>query len=236
MKKLLLGGVAVAAITLAVDGPAKAAPPAPMYNWTGCYIGGNVGDAWAHKDFSTDLNGPFLGHGPQSMSHLAGGAQAGCDYQYGMWVFGAQGMFDWTNMHGSGPFFGGKGGAVGYTTHVPWFATAAGRAGYLAQPNVLLFVKGGAAFVRDEYVFMNPTPFESAKVTRTGSLIGGGVEWMFTPYWSVSIEYDYMSFGNKVVVFQNLFGGPPGGEHISQNMQAVLVSLNYRFGTWGGRP
>jgi outer membrane immunogenic protein len=229
MKKLLLSSVAIAAITLAVDGPAKAAPA--TYSWTGCYVGGNVGDAWAHKDFSTDLNGTFSGHGPQSMSHVAGGVQAGCDYQYGMWVFGAQGMFDWTDMNGRGPFNAGK----GYTTHIPWFATAAGRVGYLAQPNFLFFVKGGAAFVRDEHLFFDPipTPTRSAKVTRTGSLIGGGVEWMFTPYWSVSIEYDYMSFGNKVVVFQSLFGGPPGGEHISQNMQTVLVSLNYRFGTGG---
>jgi outer membrane immunogenic protein len=230
MKKLLLCGAAVAAITLAVDGPAKAAPPA-AYNWTGCYIGGNVGGAWADKDFSTDLSGATFGHGPQSMSHLAGGAQAGCDYQYGMWVFGAQGMFDWTDMHGSGPFLFNK----GFTTNIPWFATAAGRVGYLAQPNFLLFVKGGAAFVRDHYVFVDITPIDFADVTRTGSLIGGGVEWMFAPYWSVSIEYDYMDFGNKGVAFHNVVGTFVGTEHIKQNMQTVLISLNYRLGGWGGR-
>lgn len=227
MRKLLLCGVALAAITVAAEGPAIAAPP---YNWTGCYIGGNVGGGWAHKDFSTELHGVFTGHGPQNASDVVGGLQGGCDYQSGMWVFGVRGMFDWTDMRGAGPFIIGK----GYTTHIPWFATATGRVGFLTQPNLQIFVTGGGAWVRDHHVFFDPGPFDFASVTRSGALVGVGAEWMWSPFWSITIEYDYMSFGNKAVVFTNIFGNT-GTEHIKQDVQAVLVSLNYRFGTWGGR-
>ena len=59
MKKLLLaivGSVAlgVAAPALAADMPVKAAPPAPVapiYNWTGFYIGAHVGGAWSDTDW-----------------------------------------------------------------------------------------------------------------------------------------------------------------------------------------
>ena len=58
MKRLLLSS---AALTLLAIGPALAAdlprkaPPAPavvapVWNWTGFYIGGNVGGVWQHDD------------------------------------------------------------------------------------------------------------------------------------------------------------------------------------------
>src|SRR5262245_65778862 len=44
---MMLGGAAQAA-----DMPLKAPPPPPppMYNWTGFYIGGHIGGAWADRN------------------------------------------------------------------------------------------------------------------------------------------------------------------------------------------
>jgi len=55
MKKLLLTGVGLALLT---GGPAMAADlaapvyvqPAAVYSWSGCYIGGNIGDASARQN------------------------------------------------------------------------------------------------------------------------------------------------------------------------------------------
>ena len=71
MKKLLLSGVALAALTV---GPANAAdlgrpPPAPVpvpayipFSWTGFYIGGNAGVAWGPKGgFSDSFGNSFDG-------------------------------------------------------------------------------------------------------------------------------------------------------------------------------
>jgi outer membrane immunogenic protein len=83
-----LGNTATAA-----DMPVKAPPaPAPVYMWTGCYIGGNIG--WAQV--STRFEDRFgEDDGRLSKSGFAGGGQIGCDYQFASnWVFGVQGMFD----------------------------------------------------------------------------------------------------------------------------------------------
>jgi outer membrane immunogenic protein len=230
LRKFLLGSVAVAAISVAAETPARAAPP-PVYNWTGCYIGGNVGDGWAHKLFTPGNNGPE-GEGPARMRSFVGGVQSGCDVQYGMWVFGAQGMFDWASMHGDSPFFFGK----QYSTHIPWFATAGGRVGYLVQPTFLIFINGGAAFIRDEHQLVEPpgTIHGVANLTRSGPMIGGGGEWMFAPYWSATVQYGYMSFGTKTVDFQGVGIFSNFNENVGQHAQFVLIGLNYRFNT-GGR-
>jgi outer membrane immunogenic protein len=228
MKKLLLSSVAVAAITLAVDGPAKAAPPA-AYNWTGCYVGGNVGGGWARKQFTPGTIGTTA-EGSAALSDFLAGGQFGCDVQSGMWIFGAQGMFDWTNMSGKDPFFGGK----AYSTRVPWFGTATGRIGYLAGPDLMVFIKGGAAFARDEHKLIESPSFidATAHVTRRGWTFGGGADWRFNQNWSVTIEYGYMGFGTDTVAFQGI-GFSNFSERVGQHMQVVLVGLNYRFGTWG---
>src|SRR5882672_1782213 len=228
MRKLLLSGVAVAAISIAADAPTLAADmpvkapafkaTAPYDPWTGCYIGGNVGGGWAHKDFDPRPTVGWPG-GSSDPSGFAGGMQLGCDFQNGTWVFGAQGLFDWTSLKGSTPFFGGK----GFVTRSPWFASATGRVGYLPQPALLVFARGGAAFVRDRYTFFDALGTGTTSETRSGWLLGGGFEWLFAPNWSFTIEYAYAGFGSSTVGINSRF---VFDERISQHMQVVLVGLN----------
>ena len=90
MKKLLLGTAAViafAAPALAADLPARTYTKAPaytapeaVYNWTGFYIGGHVGGAFAGDSSLQGSDGRFLG-----------GVQGGFDYQFAPnWVVGAE--------------------------------------------------------------------------------------------------------------------------------------------------
>jgi outer membrane immunogenic protein len=110
MKKFLLGSVGLAAM---LAGPAKAAdmrvppppPPVVYYDWTGAYIGGNVGGVW--YDTSRTYQAPFApgfgpvgGLGPVAPGGLAGfktsdgdgifGFHAGAQVQWGAWVLGAE--------------------------------------------------------------------------------------------------------------------------------------------------
>jgi outer membrane immunogenic protein len=225
LRKLLLGGVAIAAISIAA-GPVQTAPPA-VYNWTGCYIGGNIGGGWAHKEFDPNATIGFPG-ATAKPSSFVGGGQIGCDYQNGMWIVGAQGLFDWASMHAQSPFFSGK----GFSARVPWFATVTGRLGYLVQPTMVVFVRGGAAFVRDEYQFFHGGGSAPANETRSGWTVSGGAEWMFAPSWSLAIEYGYMGFGTNSVNF-NALG--LATENVNQHVQVVLVGLNYRFNSGAPR-
>ena len=77
---LVLGSASV----LAADLPVKYKPApfiaAPVFSWTGCYVGVHGGGG-VMRDNWTDENGS---------GGLAGG-QVGCNYQDGNWVFGVEG-------------------------------------------------------------------------------------------------------------------------------------------------
>ena len=44
--------------------------------------------------------------------------------------------------------------------------------------------------------------FFDATENRIGWTAGAGVEWAFTPEWSVKLEYDYYGFGTKSVLLK----------------------------------
>ena len=123
MKKLAIGIAAIAALIgtpgFAADMAVKArpmppTPPVPVYSWTGCYIGGNLGGGWADKSFVEGAGSVAVGlsDGGHTASGWLGGGQAGCDYQFaGNWVIGVKGMWDAANLTGSNaaPFTAGRG-------------------------------------------------------------------------------------------------------------------------------
>jgi outer membrane immunogenic protein len=113
MRKLVAVCAAFCALTL----PALAAdvsvsplgtypPPRPVYSWTGCRIGANIGGGSAPTSWSDPFGsipndgGPgYLGD--HTASGVIGGGQLGCDYQVGRFVFGLQGVYDLTGMKAS---------------------------------------------------------------------------------------------------------------------------------------
>src|SRR6266540_148029 len=86
------GLTTLATSAIAADLPVKApAPPAPVYAWSGCYVGGNVG--WARTETRFRFNG--VDDGSHSSDGFAGGGHVGCDYQFSSnWVIGIQGLID----------------------------------------------------------------------------------------------------------------------------------------------
>jgi outer membrane immunogenic protein len=262
MNKFLTGTIAAIAVAVAVPALAadmaprysKAPPPAPImvYNWTGCYIGGNVGGGWARTEQTqiakvglvppVVLNNDF---GRSEKSDVIGGGQIGCDYQFaGNWVAGIQGMADFGNLRSSHvvptAFPGFPVGSFVSNNRVNYTVTATGRIGYLFAPQVLGYVKGGGAWANQDHNFIGTVPVvflsESANsVDRFGWTVGGGLEWMFAPGWSVFGEYNYMDFGRKDISF---IAGPatvgaPDVVSTRLTIQQALVGVNYKF-NWGG--
>jgi outer membrane immunogenic protein len=241
MKKLVLGSIAL----IALAGTATAAdmqrpaykaapmvPPAPIYNWTGCYIGANVGGLWGQASISGP-NGEVSG----SNSGFVGGGQIGCDYQMSQFVIGIRDMFDGTSLKNSATVAAGPFGGFTTSGNTHWFDTLTVRGGYLVQPNVLFYVQGGGAWAdRSQTV---TTPFgTSGEVsnTRTGWTVGGGAEWMFVSHWSAFLEYNYMSFGNTsgtvltpVGVLAPTVCQTGCAFTAKANVSDVLVGVNYRF-------
>src|SRR5215470_13432637 len=207
--------------------PAYVPPAPPPYVWTGCYIGANVGAAFAHIEVTDVVTG---GSGSRSSSaSVAGGGQIGCDYQfYNSWVVGIRNMFDGTDIHKTrtfaDPFFGTVAGTV--ETKVNWFDALTGRLGYLVAPNWLIYGQGGAAWTKATATAFNGLGAEVGSISgnsRTGWTAGGGVEWMFIPHWSAFVEYNYMGFGTRSSSFLACGLATCGVFSAKSNVQDVLV-------------
>ena len=91
---------------LAADMPVKApilkAPiAAPVYDWSGLYVGAHIGGAWSN---STVTNGNIGTSWNTGGTGFIGGFQGGYNFQTGNFLFGVEGDFDWTTFEGtSGP-------------------------------------------------------------------------------------------------------------------------------------
>jgi len=234
MKKFLVAAFAASILlgapALAADLPVKAPAiaPAPTVTWSGCYLGANAGWGWSKQTFidppTDEVFNRFTADGA-----VAGG-QLGCDVQSGPWVWGVQALLDWTNIHGSGLEFPCTVCSTD-EARVRWFGTVTGRVGYALQPDALLYVKGGAAWARTHYTDSPPESF--ANGTHVGWTVGAGWEKIIAPNWSLFIEYDYANLGRHQYSFAP---GVTFVTDIRENLQSVMVGLNYRFGTYGKAP
>jgi outer membrane immunogenic protein len=232
MKKFLLGTVALVALgatvpALAADLGARApytkAPvyAAPIYNWTGFYIGGHIGGA-----FSSDNNFNGLTTGNNSNGRFLGGVQAGADYQFAPnWVAGIEGQYSWLANNNGGVVF--PGGFV-YTNNQRALGSVTGRLGYTWGPG-LLYVKGGYAYSDNNenlVVGVTPVAFAFDSNHRDGYTVGAGLEYMFAPNWSAKAEYQYYNFGSSRFVAP--LGVVPFGSFTTDD-HVVKVGINYRF-------
>jgi outer membrane immunogenic protein len=245
----LLGGTfAAGAADLGARPIGKAPLVAPpiLYNWSGFYIGGHIGGVWGDKDW-VDLTPPPTADGGHEVSGFLAGGQIGFNWQAGSWVFGVEGQFSWTNADGEhfsgaaavAPCFPGAGLVAGGTTcgtEMNWLGTAAVRIGY-AFNNVLLYAKGGFAFADEEYFLIDTATGglvvnARADDTRTGWMVGAGVEYGFTPNWSFKVEYNYMDFGADSFALVDPVLGVTFDKEIDQQLHVVKAGINYRF-NWG---
>ncbi len=178
----IVSGVAVAIMAAAQAAAAADIPrgqpyytaPAPIgaYSWTGPYLGANLGYQWGYT-----TNNPTRPWG------MAGGIQAGYNWQSGQFVFG--GETDLT-LSGADDVF------APWKFSNPWFGTLRVRAGF-ALNNILFYGTAGLAYgsVRGS----NATISQSR--LHTGWSAGAGMEVGLTPNWSARVEYLYVDLSDR---------------------------------------
>jgi opacity protein-like surface antigen len=95
---LALASVTATAADMMVKAPVYKVPAPPPFTWTGFYVGGNLGGAWADND-STYV-GVAVGYSiaPHTVSlpsaSVVGGGQIGGNWQTGMFVLGGEADID----------------------------------------------------------------------------------------------------------------------------------------------
>lgn len=231
MKKFLLATVALA--TLGAAAPALGADlgarpyynkapayAAPLYNWTGFYLGAHLGGAFSS---SNNFNGLVLS---DSSARLLGGFQVGADWQFAPnWVVGAEGQYSWLGKNNLNAVFPN---AMVFNSDQRAIGSITARIGYTWGPG-LAYVKGGYAYSdnRDTLSLAGvPIAFSLDTNHRDGYTVGAGVEYMFAPNWSAKAEYQYYNFGDTRFVTPVALA-PFGSFHNDDH--TVKVGVNYRF-------
>jgi outer membrane immunogenic protein len=241
---------AVATPALAADLP-RAEParapvfaPTPVYNWSGLYIGAHVGGSWADQSSTiAAIAPPLLTLGSvirDEPSGFLGGAQAGINFQFSNIVLGVEADWSWSNADDTTDTTTLLAGTVVRgSAEIKWFATATGRLGFAAN-NVLLYVKGGGAWMDVDYTasaLVGGVLVATSTIndTRTGWTVGGGIEYGFSPNWSAKIEYNYLDFGSERYAFAAGAGAGAitASADIDTRVHLVKGGINYRF-NWGG--
>lgn len=217
----------VAAGALLITGLAAATPAAAQDvtdNWSGFYVGANIGASWA--DTSTRLE-PILPPGsvipPQDLAairsvgsdtdnktSLTGGVGGGYNYLMGNWLFGLETDFGFLDIDEDTsrtftsattttprPTF-----TVDQRVKTDWMWTLRPRIGY-ATNNWLVYATGGLAMAKIKYSASyvdTRTPPNRAEIdfsdTKTGWTLGAGGAYAFNSNWSAKAEYLYASFGH----------------------------------------
>jgi opacity protein-like surface antigen len=238
---------------LAADLPLKAEPVAPRFSWTGCYLGAHVGGGRGSKDMTDPvalvqdtLNGTPVTAGITTVTTNPTGAviggEIGCDYQFaGNAVIGIEGTASGTTMRGSSFVGLPSATAAGFPSEFAlvqanndFLASVTGRIGY-AFDTVLLYGRGGFAVAGDKYdvsggdfAGLGPFHFQGAD-NRYGWVVGGGVDWAFTPHWSMNVEYDFYHFGSGGILMTDQFSSLTGVVDVKQTVQVIKVGFNFHI-------
>lgn len=258
MNKLAIGFVAVTSLIvtpaiaadMAVKAPLYKAPPPPVYTWSGCYIGANVGGAWSHQDVYSSV--PLIsdqapGYATLRGSSLIGGGQAGCNWQVNpTFVLGIEGDWSATNLNGSGAFpnLSRAGvpfatGGISYGDDTKWLASIRGRLGLVATPSTLLYVTGGGAWASTNYsgsdIFLGGCPncgLTGFTSTQTGWVGGLGAEWApWGNHWTLRVEYLHYDFAGASSTPVRLAdpAAPPTFTWNDLSIDEIRTGVSYKF-------
>lgn len=219
------------------------APP-PECNWTGFYIGVNVGGQWGHSE-DRDEDGYQAPPGTEwgyDQSGVIAGGELGYNFQWNWLVLGIEADLGYMNIDGSGT---SRFDAVNFgsdthgETSSDFYTTIRGRLGF-ALGHWLFYGTGGGIGVNletrviDDCAFSGACGDELINAGKTefdwGWTAGGGIEYMFGCHWTAKVDYlhyelDDQSFSGTGVNFGGHFNftgiGPEGN--------IVRAGLNYKF-------
>ena len=225
----LLVTTALASTCLAVWGMPAEAAPAPVYDWSGFYIGGHAGYGDIDNDgfFASSVDLSFGG------GAFVTGGQVGWNWQQDGWVFGAEAdisSLDWRDPSVREEH---------YIADANYLSTLRGRVGW-ADGNVLFYVTGGLAYLNAEVTTSSGGRdadqhgnTDHKDVSTTGGVAGVGLEWGLTRHLSLRTEGLYLFFDNRENLSNLVEGCKPGREaclNKGTNFFAIDDGFVFRLG------
>ena len=234
IRNLLLAATALTVMSgaaSAADLPTSKGAPmapvvyAPVFTWTGFYVGLNAGYGFTNNrdvTFYSSTGAVFTSTSRNNDGGFVGGGQIGYNWQFGQIVAGVEADIQYADLggknNGFAPIFTSRGNSSNY------FGTVRGRVGY-AFDRALIYVTGGLA-----YGDVGNNGFGNNDDTKVGYALGGGLEYAFTPNWTAKIEGLYVNIdrGNRTT----FIAGTPSYTVVSgknNDFGVVRAGLNYKF-------
>lgn len=232
MKRTLIAGAAFASLFAATSASAADLPiypkaaPVLVYDWTGYYLGTNVGyslgrgtttgtytgtqtatvytGTGAPTSTPTALDSGLLS-GNANMNGFVGGGQFGYNWQFGSWLAGLETDFQWSGESGRVPVATTlvTAGAVGGVPQGPGFAAdyslkwfGTARGRLGLLATDRLLLYATGGLAYGDITGGSPTLAYSFSSLRAGWTVGAGAEAALGSNWSVKFEYLYMDLGN----------------------------------------
>jgi outer membrane immunogenic protein len=243
MKRILftavsLGALALGAPAFGADLPAKAlAVVAPVYDWSGFYVGVFGGGGYGNHNLNNAL-GP-AGYADYTLNYdstgAVGGGEVGYQWQSGSYVVGfvADGM--WSGIKGSDNFRSTDafGNASNDATSLRFAGTVRGLGG-IAVDRLLLFFTGGWAYGQLDHTNTD-TVFgvDTFSNNRSGLVGGGGIAYAITNNLIGKLEYKYFDFGPFTRAGISATGFTPNGQlpySIASTYSVMTIGFDYKFG------
>lgn len=188
--------------------------PAPMFTWTGAYIGLQGGYDWNRAStppYSANVDG------------FIGGLYGGYNWQTATnWVLGIDGSINWSGASGSSTGPGPLPDAN--SAEVNWKGLIRGRLGY-AWDRFMLYGTAGAAVAG--YSASTTNPDGTGNATPWGWTVGAGAEVALTDNVVARLDYSYQDYGTFNVTGSGTFGG--GGVPVSLKSHTVMGGIALKF-------
>jgi outer membrane immunogenic protein len=220
-------------------------PPAAA-NWTGFYVGGNLGSGVARDPSSLTrsvLGGLVVATDTFTLAPdgIIGGLQAGYNWQAGNVVLGLEADIQGSSQRDNKACVLSclPDGRISnsYDAKLPWLGTARGRVGY-SVGSTLFYATGGFAYgtVKTDITTINFPGIASTtslRATRGGYAVGGGIETpltfvdLFGPNWTTKAEYLYVDLGRLSQTFSD--GVAINTSSTSVREHIFRSGLNYHF-------
>jgi outer membrane immunogenic protein len=222
---VLLGSTSALAADAVAEAPVEMpVEQAPIFTWTGAYVGAQAGYGWGDSELSTNIAGVGASL-PFDPDGFLGGVHAGYNYQFSNdIVLGVEADIDYSDLSGDGTLdIGGIDTGIDGSSKLEWQGSVRARLGY-AVDRWLPYVTGGVAFgkYKHDIDFPDGTSFNDDD-TYTGWTAGAGVEYAFTDNWTGRLEYRYTDFGDQD------FSNALGDYNVDLNTHAVKVGISYKF-------
>jgi opacity protein-like surface antigen len=203
MRKIIaISAVSFSALSL-LSSAAMAQDATVKHDWTGFYLGGQVGGIGLSSKWSgTNAEGggsytPVPIAATNSPASFLAGVRGGYDRQFGDAVLGVQLEGDLANADSRAVIVGPNGSTDTLSTRFGGFAILGGRAGW-SFGAVMPYVTAGLAFadLRTTFNGLASSDLDATSRAGVGGAFGGGVDAMVAPKVSLFVEAKYLDFGS----------------------------------------